>query len=329
MSSAMIFPPLACFGLSAIFSRLLFQLWAPVCVRWGLVDEPGPRKLHARAVPLAGGLAIFSALLLTILFVFLATRVGWLRAPEWRQLVDSWSGVRGEWLSLLGGGVLALLLGVWDDRCELVAAPKFIGQLLVAAAVVAGGLRGPFVCGHPMLDGAVTAVWVIGVMNAVNFMDNMNGLCAGLGAVGGLQLGCDALQRGDGVEMALSFSLAGAALGFLPVNYPRARAFLGDAGSHGIGCLLAVLGLVLPERLARSEAGVWLPAPLLILAVPILDLLWVVLLRWKSGRPFYLGDTQHLSHRLVRRGLSPAAAVAVIWILAAAIGALAWRFRAR
>src|SRR5207253_11203100 len=123
---------------------------------------------------------------------------------------------------------------------------------------------------------------------------------------------------------ALIASLAcGALLGFLPHNFPRARAFLGDAGSHLTGYLLAVLA-ILPHFHTPKQPRAWaVLSPLLILAVPLGDLVWVVLLRWRMGQPFYIGDNNHLSHRLVRRGLTKTKAVLWIWLLAALLGGLA------
>ena len=110
----------------------------------------------------------------------------------------------------------------------------------------------------------------------------------------------------------------------MPYNFPRARAFLGDAGSHLLGYLLAVLA-ILPHFYTTRHPRRWaVLIPLLVLAVPLLDLVWVVVLRWRLGRPFYEGDTNHLSHRLVRLGFSPTRAVLVIWSVAAAVGGLAF-----
>jgi UDP-GlcNAc:undecaprenyl-phosphate GlcNAc-1-phosphate transferase len=113
-------------------------------------------------------------------------------------------------------------------------------------------------------------------------------------------------------------------LGFLPYNFPRARAFLGDAGSHLIGYLLAVLAILPHFYNPRHQRQLAVLTPLLVMAVPLLDMVWVVLLRWRIGQPFYQGDNNHLSHRLVRAGLTQPMAVLVIWILAALIGALVY-----
>jgi len=132
-----------------------------------------------------------------------------------------------------------------------------------------------------------------------------------------------AAAAGQYLVALIALVCAGALLGFLPYNFPGARAFLGDAGSHLIGYLLAILA-ILPHFYSRRNPEVLsVFKPLLILIVPLADLVWVVMLRWKSGRPFYIGDTNHLSHRLVRRGWSRTGAVLLIWLLAAVTGGLA------
>jgi len=133
-----------------------------------------------------------------------------------------------------------------------------------------------------------------------------------------------AAQALHDVAVALiAFVSVGALLGFLPYNFPKATAFLGDSGSHLVGFLLAILA-ILPHFYSRRHPEVLAVfKPLLVLAVPLIDLVWVVILRWKSAKPFYLGDTNHLSHRLVRRGWSRTGAVLLIWLLAAVTGGLA------
>jgi UDP-GlcNAc:undecaprenyl-phosphate GlcNAc-1-phosphate transferase len=160
------------------------------------------------------------------------------------------------------------------------------------------------------------------VTNAFNFMDNMNGLCAGLGAIASLLIGLTAARHGQYLVAAIAFLVVGATMGFLPFNYPQASAFLGDAGSHLIGFLLSVLAVLPHFYSEKYPHALAVLSPLVILAVPLADLAWVVLLRWQSGRPAYLGDTNHLSHRLVRLGLSQRQAVIFIWAVAAAVGSL-------
>src|SRR5206468_7525387 len=132
---------------------------------------------------------------------------------------------------------------------------------------------------------------------AFNFMDNMNGRCAGLGAIAAWFFAIVAAADGQYLVGLIAFLTFGALLGFLPYNFPRARVFLGDAGSHLVGYLLAVLAILPHFYTPRHARPLAVLMPLCILAVPLLDLVWVVLLRWRLGKPFYIGDTNHLSHR--------------------------------
>jgi len=157
-------------------------------------------------------------------------------------------------------------------------------------------------------------------------MDNMNGLCSGLGAIGAFYFGLAAATAAvpQYLVALIAFLTCGALVGFLPYNFPRAKSFLGDSGSHLVGYLLAVLAILPHFYTSKSGHTLAVLTPLLILAVPLGDLVWVVILRWRMGKPFYVGDTNHLSHRLVRLGLSRTRAVLVIWVIAIAIGALAF-----
>src|SRR5205814_2012413 len=164
---------------------------------------------------------------------------------------------------------------------------------------------------------AITMLWIVTLINAFNFMDNMNGLCAGLGAIAAWYFALIAAADGQYLVALIAFLTFGALVGFLPYNFPRAQAFLGDSGSHLVGYLLAVLA-ILPHFYTPRHPRRWaVLIPLLVLAVPLLDLVWVVALRWRIGQPVYQGDTNHLSHRLVRLGLSPTRAVLIIWLAAA------------
>ena len=197
-----------------------------------------------------------------------------------------------------------LLVGWLDDKHELRPRAKFAGQFLIAALVAASGARITLFVPSLVFSYAVTILWILTVINAFNFMDNMNGLCAGLGAIGAYHFAIIAAADSQYLVALIAFLTFGALLGFLPYNFPRARAFLGDAGSHLVGYLLAVLA-ILPHFYTVRHPRRWaVLIPLLVLAIPLVDLVWVVLLRWRIGQPFYQGDTNHLSHRLVRRGLT-------------------------
>ena len=307
-------------------------LWRGWCRRHGHLDDPGHRKIHEEPVPLAGGLAVLTGLLvpLTVGVALLHFEVrnfhpaaGWL-GPRAADALTYGLGKRSvELLALLLGAVGMAVLGWLDDKHELRPAKKFLGQLLIATLVAAAGIRITLFVPSVLFSYAATVLWILTVTNAFNFMDNMNGLCAGLGAIAALLLGLTAALHDQYLVAALAFFTCGAVSGFLPFNFPRATAFLGDAGSHLIGFLLAVLA-ILPHFHTAKDPHPWAVfSPLLILAVPLADLVWVVILRWRLGQPFYVGDNNHLSHRLVRLGLSKTVAVVVIWAVAAAVGSVA------
>jgi len=299
-------------------------LWRVWCRRGGWMDSPGHRKLHDASTPLAGGPAILTALMLSLLGLWAALHFRWGFGDALAAFDRDLPPVGRRLAAALGGALGMALLGMLDDRIELRPAPKFLGQLLIAFVVAAGGVRITLFVPNLAFSYVVTVLWLLTVTNAFNFMDNMNGLCPGLGGIAGILLGLWADLGAQPPVACLAFLLAGACLGFLPWNYPRATAFLGDAGSHLLGYLLAVLAILPSFYSAHRPHHLAVLAPLLILAVPLADLAWVVLLRWRRGQPFYIGDTTHLSHRLVQRGLKPAGAVALIWLLAAALGALAF-----
>jgi UDP-GlcNAc:undecaprenyl-phosphate GlcNAc-1-phosphate transferase len=229
-----------------------------------------------------------------------------------------------EIMVILAGAGAMCALGWLDDRYELRPSLKFAGQLLIALVVAAAGIRITLFVQSVLFSYAITVLWILTVTNAFNFMDNMNGLCAGLGIIGAWYLGWLAAEQGQYLVASLAFLTCGALAGFLPFNFPNASAFLGDAGSHLVGYLMAVLA-ILPHFYSKENPhALSVLSPLLVLAVPLLDLAAVVLIRGRLGKPFYVGDTNHLSHRLVRRGWSKTTAVLLIWLMAAGVGTLAF-----
>jgi UDP-GlcNAc:undecaprenyl-phosphate GlcNAc-1-phosphate transferase len=318
---------------SAFFTALVaLPIWRRWCLRTGFVDDPGHRKIHDSAMPMAGGLAVMTALAIPTIFALI---VLWLRHPPQIPPVDDANtallayGLRKRSLELAAiflGAIGMLLVGLWDDKHESRPANKFIFQFAVAALVAASGARITLFVPNLAFSFVVTILWILTVINAFNFMDNMNGLCGGLGAIGAFYFGLSAATAPvpQYLVALIAFLTCGALVGFLPYNFPRAKSFLGDSGSHLVGYLLAVLA-ILPHFYTRGNAhAVAVLTPLLVLAVPLGDLVWVVILRWRMGKPFYVGDTNHLSHRLVKLGLTRTQAVLVIWLLAIAIGALAF-----
>ncbi len=309
---------------------LALPVWRRWCLRTGLVDDPGHRKIHAEPVPLAGGLAVMTALAVPVLLGLLAWWAQWagrLSLADAATMERLTYGLHKRALELAAiflGALGMLIVGLLDDKHELKPSLKFTGQFLIALLVAAAGARITLFVPSLLFSYAITILWILTVINAFNFMDNMNGLCGGLGAIGALGFALLAARSGQYLVALIAFLTSGALLGFLPYNFPRARVFLGDAGSHLVGYLLAVLAILPHFHSAKHPQPVAVLSPLLTLAVPLGDMVWVVLLRWKLGKPFYLGDNNHLSHRLVQRGFSRAQAVTLIWLLAALVGALAF-----
>ena len=285
-----------------------------------MVDDPGVRKIHEAAVPLAGGFAVFTGMMVPLLIGALVVRWGLPDAPVEDRLSYGLSKRAFELGAIMLGAVGILALGWLDDKHELKPLPKFSGQLLVAALVAASGARITLFVHNTAFSYAVTILWILTVINAFNFMDNMNGLCAGLGTISTAFFALFAAIQGQYLVAVLALVACGALLGFLPYNFPNASAFLGDTGSHLVGYLLAVMA-ILPHFYSRKNPRAWaVLTPLFVLGVPLADLVWVVLLRWRLGRPFYVGDNNHLSHRLVSRGWTRRNAVLLIGLLAAVLG---------
>lgn len=312
----------------ALVTCASLPLWRSWCVRTGLVDDPGYRKIHDAPVPLAGGLAVLTGLLLPLLLGAVAMQFGLLPVGSVDKIAYGFERRGLQLAAILMGALGMVLLGWLDDKHELRAGPKFTTQLGIALLVALAGVRiklfpeSPL---SPILSYGVTVLWILTVITAVNIMDNMNGLCAGLGATGSAAFGAMAAMQGQYLVASLALLAAGALAGFLPFNYPKASAFLGDSGSHLTGFLLAVLAILPHFYTAQNPRPLAVLAPLLVLAVPLGDMLCVMWIRWRAGKPVWVGDTNHLSHRLVRRGFGKPQAVAVIWGLhAAACVAAVW-----
>jgi UDP-GlcNAc:undecaprenyl-phosphate GlcNAc-1-phosphate transferase len=305
-------------------------LWEKVCLRIGLMDDPGHRKIHDRPVPLAGGLAVTTGLVVpTIIASLLLLLQGHLQKFEVLGTNSAFLLLHGlarrhtELIGILLGALGMLLLGILDDKHELKPAAKFAGQFVIAFAVAACGLRITLFVPNPIFHYTVTILWILTVINAFNFMDNMNGLCTGLGAIGSWCFAMIAAGDGQYLVTIVALLTFGALIGFLPFNFPNARAFLGDAGSHLVGYLLAVLA-ILPHFYSIRHPHHWaVMIPLLVLAVPLLDMIQVVVVRWRLGKPFYHGDTNHLSHRLVQLRFSKSTAVVILWLASALLASLA------
>ncbi|MDD5139526.1 MAG: MraY family glycosyltransferase [Verrucomicrobiales bacterium] len=314
---------IAAFAGAFLTTLLALPLWRKWCLRTNLVDDPGHRKIHSSPIPLAGGFAVLTGILLPLAIGAILLKLGIVKISSAGLIVHGIDRRAIELAVLALGAVAITILGWLDDKHELKALPKFIGQILIAVAVAAACKRITLFVHSDVFSYAITILWLLTVINAFNFMDNMNGLCAGLGAIGAFIFALIAATNGEYLVALTGFLMCGALAGFLPWNFPHARAFLGDAGSHLVGYLLAVMAILPHFYTKQNPRPLAVLAPLLVLAIPLLDLAQVSLFRTLNKKPFWIGDTNHLSHLLVRAGMSRTRAVLVIWLIAATIGVLA------
>ena len=279
----------------------------------GAVDRAGGRRINRGAVPRLGGIALFLGIFVpSLAFLHLGR----------------------ETRGLLVGAALAVVVGVVDDFRGLAWWEKLIGQLAAAIVPVAAfGLwvdrfTFPLVGVHQLpgwAGGPLTVLWIVAIMNMVNFLDGMDGLAAGVAAIAGGTFCVIALSLGKPDAAILSAVVLGATLGFLRHNFYPARIFMGDSGALLLGYVLAAVAV---EGLLKTAATVALFFPLLVLAVPIIDTSFVVARRLKHGEKVFEGDQAHLHHRFLRRGFSQrkAALYMYVWCLSLAAAALATRF---
>jgi UDP-GlcNAc:undecaprenyl-phosphate GlcNAc-1-phosphate transferase len=314
---------LAAFAGAFLTAMLALPLWRKWCLRTNLVDDPGERKIHDKPIPLAGGFAVLTGILLPLAVGAVLLKLDIVKISSANAIVHGIDRRAIELAVLAFGAVAITILGWLDDKHELKALPKFIGQLLIAIAVAAVCKRITLFVPNVAFSYAITILWLLTVINAFNFMDNMNGLCAGFGAIGAFIFALIAAANGEYLVAITGFLMCGALVGFLPWNFPNARAFLGDAGSHLVGYLLAVMAILPHFYTKQNPHPLAVLAPLLVLAIPLLDLAQVVIFRTLKRKPFWIGDTNHLSHRLVRAGLNRTRAVLLLWLAAAIIGAIA------
>ena len=314
----------ASFALSVVLSGLA-RVVAP---RFGLVDKPGGRKAHRAPTPLAGGVAIWLTVVLMLAAGALALGPGRAMLPEALAVHAEGARERGGQLALiLGLATLIMAMGLADDRVGLGWKLRLGVQFALSAIVVASGvsvtLFRPF--DSAIVGGAITVLWIVGLTNSFNFLDNMDGLAAGVGLIAAALFVAAQVEVEGRFVPAVLLVLVGALAGFLVHNRHPARLFMGDAGSNFLGFLLGtltVVGTFTRPQQGYSPYGVL--TPLLVMAVPLYDTTSVILIRLREGRSPFEADRRHFSHRLVDRGLTPPLAVRTIYLvtLAGGLGAL-------
>ncbi|MEQ9409668.1 MAG: MraY family glycosyltransferase [Fuerstiella sp.] len=283
----------------------------------GLVDLPGHRKVHVTPTPMGGGIAVFVGVVVPILLLLGLQQAGFSLSPFLEQLVATLRQDREMWWQITGisvGAVALFVVGLADDRWNLSWKLRLGVQVLIAWGVTFCGVQATVFVSQPMIGIAVTVLWILVLTNAMNFLDNMDGLSAGIGVIAALMSVAILLlmvRQPHGVVAAGLLLLAGSLSGFLCWNRPPASIFMGDCGSNLIGFLLATLtvtGTFYEETGSRHV----ILAPLCILAIPLYDFVTVIWIRLTNGRSPFHGDKSHFSHRLVELGLRPSRAVLTI-----------------
>ncbi|MGQ9454241.1 MAG: glycosyltransferase family 4 protein [Armatimonadota bacterium] len=285
--------------------------------RLGAIAHPGGRRVHVRPTPLLGGIAMYLGFLAGVLLV-----LG----------LDREIALDKQIMGVIIGATLVALMGILDDRFELPGWAQLLSMMAGGAILVGFGIQvryvtNPFQGGRVMWLGAaaipVTLAWVIMVTKAVDCMDGLDGLAAGIAVIASGTLTLMALKLGYRFESSavMSAALAGAALGFLRYNYPPAKIFMGTVGAQFLGFVLAGISIAGAFKIATFVAIV---APVLILGVPLFDTTFVVLRRAVNGRRIDEADTTHLHHRLLNRGLSHRQVIWVIYALTFLLCAVAY-----
>lgn len=270
-----------------------------IALSLGFVDAPSKRKLHLEPMPLLGGVAIFGGAILVLAIYF---------------------GYRGntDILAVLLAATIIAAVGLVDDRIPLPASIKFGGQIVAFLLVIYFGVRVQLNV-PPLVNYGLTFVWFAIITNSINFLDNMDGLCAGVSGVASAFIVVLATLNGQFLIAPMAAAIFGACLGFLRYNFKPARIFMGDAGSLFLGFLLAVMTVQL--RFPNNSKFVTWMVPLLILGVPLFDLSLVIVSRLRRGvNPLTTAGKDHTSHRLVRMGYSQREAVLMIYLLGCAVG---------
>jgi len=296
-------------------------LGTPLAGAWGrrrgLVDEPGPRRWHRGTIPRTGGVALFAA------FLAAALLAQWLPVP--RQDPKELT----RFLGIAVGATFLFVVGIVDDRVELRPGPQYLAQavaglIAILCLVFIERVMNPFTNRLTLFPYwftvAFTLVWIMGMINTINFLDGLDGLAAGVGAIVSALLAIHMLREGQYSVALLPLALLGATLGFLPFNFYPARVFMGSSGSLVLGYAIATLGIA---------AGAKLALVLLVLSIPIVDVAWLMFSRLRAGQSFGQADRRHLHYRLLDLGLSQRQVVLLYYGYCLILGAAALLINSR
>ncbi len=291
---------------SFVIAYLSMPLVIKFAHRIGAIDQPDKRKVHNTAMPRLGGLAIFIAFVFSMLFIV---------------------KVSGAFTGIILGASIVFLVGMLDDVFQLSPWVKLIGQCVAAFVAIQFGVLVHFVTnpfdgmvGLGYLSMPITFLWIVGITNAINLIDGLDGLAAGVSAIAAATLGIVAFLQGQTMVFAGAMILVASIAGFLPYNFHPARTFMGDSGSNFLGFVVACLAIT---GLAKSAAVISLFIPIVILGIPIFDTSFAIIRRMYNKAPIFKPDKAHLHHCLMAMGCSHQKAVLVIYGISSFFGLVA------
>ena len=327
MSTNLIFIYIAAFVMAGVFSCLLTPLSIKLALKTNFFDKPqeGTHNLHKKATPFLGGVAMFVAWIVTIFS-------GWLGFYLFKdkmfseQILKQLAGFNnrhGALISMIIAVGLITVVGLIDDRYKLKASTKLLGQIIASLIVVYfGGVKIIVFFNNPIWVGFTSVMWILVLVNAINFLDNMDGLAAGISAIAFLFFAIITAINQQFLVATLALICCGSTVGFWLFNHTPAKIFMGDSGSHFLGMLLAIISMETTFYFSHSELPVYVHflVPLFILGVPLFDAVAVMIIRYYLKKPFHIGDHNHLSHRFVRMGLSRKSSVLIIHLITVLFG---------
>lgn len=290
---------MSAFAIAFAVSLLATPFAKKLSFKVGAIDYPKSRGLHSEPMPRMGGIAIVLGFMTSVLCLI----------PFVEDFLST------QFLGFIIGGVIIVMLGMFDDVYELNAKFKFIIQIVVALIVVKTGTRIDFIM-WPFWEyfkdfsAPITIIWIIGVINAVNLIDGVDGLAAGVTSISSLCLTVLCILSGSELAVVLTATLAGSCLGFLPRNFSPAEVYMGDTGSTFLGYVLAVSSCI---GVYKSYAVLSVFIAVLAMALPILDTLFAMIRRAVQHKPIMSPDRGHLHHRLIDSGYTHTQAVIVMY----------------
>ena len=307
---------LVAFLLGFLYTLLLVPLVKRLALRFGALDKPNARKVHHVPIPLGGGLGVFGGYLLAMATVIALS-------PSFRQALTTVT--RSQLLGMTIGGLLIVIVGLIDDRFGMPAKVKFACQLLIGLVMFYFGIRIDYLTvpfyGVVFLNSfesiAVTLFWIAGITNALNLIDGLDGLLAGVSLTVASVFFVVSLMKGQFVIVLVMACLAGCSIGFLRYNFNPAQIFRGDTGSLFFGLMFAGWSII---GLLKSTATFAFLMPIFLMAVPIFDTTFAILRRLWNHKPIFQADKGHLHHRLMGLGFNQRQVVLIIYAINTAFG---------